>query len=51
MIDEKGVLWSAGMQMSIKHLSNFAVGREVGHTGGVCATTRFLAGMSRYFAR
>ncbi|WP_167306717.1 hypothetical protein [Paraburkholderia hospita] len=51
MIDEKGALWSAGTQMSIKDLSNFAVGREVGHTGGVRATTRLLAGISRYFAR
>ncbi|ALL67589.1 hypothetical protein K788_0007669 [Paraburkholderia caribensis MBA4] len=51
MIDEKDAFWSAGTQMSIKDLSNFAVGREVGHTGGVRATTRLLPGVSRYFRR
>jgi hypothetical protein len=43
MIAEKHGFSTAGAQMSIKDLSNFAVARRVVHTGGTRAPTCFSA--------
>jgi hypothetical protein len=42
MIAGTRAFWTAGTQMSIKNLSNFAARRAVVHTGDMPAKTRFL---------